>query len=113
MPHPSAALPFSRWSHHNERPPVEQHLGYKRSDLKSAPAQNPPPAAAAAAVEKAPRVEKVARGRRRLVEVPKDYLPSEVDWVEQGAVTPVQNQVQYGTEPNRFAVLCQLLLRCG
>lgn len=39
-------------------------------------------------------VEQVARGRRRLVELEeKEDLPSEVDWVEDGAVAPVQNQV--------------------
>lgn len=83
-------------------------MGYKRSDRKSAPAQNPPPAAAA--MKKATRVEKVARGRRRLVEVEEDYLPAEVDWVEEGAVTPVQNQVQY-SKPFGCCDVSELRLR--
>lgn len=71
---------------------TKQHLGYKRSDQKSSPAdQMPKPVAAP--------VEKVAMGRRRLVQVAddEDELPSEVDWVESGAVSPVQNQVRHST----------------
>ena len=59
-----------------------QHLGYKRRKPENAPA---------------PEVQKASRAttsRRRLTL--SSSLPDEVDWVADGAVAPVQNQVGHG-----------------
>ncbi|CAN0310310.1 unnamed protein product, partial [Ectocarpus sp. 8 AP-2014] len=64
----------------------ETHFGYKRSSDKPKPARQ----------TRLP-MEKVADGRRRLVELTGSEIPDEVDWVREGAVTPVQNQGMCGS----------------
>lgn len=79
----------------------QQHFGYKRSSDVARPAREMPEPVQQ---EQKQRVEMVARGRRRLVAV--DDVPDEVDWVEEGAVTPVQNQVCFWVSCFSFCSNC-------